>query len=103
MTGSRIAEVQAHWLRCPLQEDEQHTSDFGRLRTFDGVLVRVATDDGLVGWGEAKSAVGSAGECAALVACIERELGPRLIGQDARYVTRLWGTLYPPALLPASA
>ena len=39
-------------------------------------LVRIEADDGSVGWGEAKAAVGSAGSCATLVACINDELGP---------------------------
>ncbi|HEU5103190.1 MAG TPA: hypothetical protein VFU22_29420 [Roseiflexaceae bacterium] len=57
-------------------------------------LVRVTTEDGLIGHGEAKAAVGSAGVCAALVTCVEQELRPLLIGQDARQLARLWEELY---------
>ena len=57
-------------------------------------LVRIEVASGLVGWGESKAAVGSAGTCAALVSCITEELGPQLVGQDARRITRLWEEMY---------
>jgi D-galactarolactone cycloisomerase len=81
-----IADVEARWLHCPIPAQRQHVSDFGRIASFDMALVRVETDDGSVGWGEAKAAVGSAGSCATLVACINDELAPALIGLDARRV-----------------
>lgn len=90
----RIRDVEAFWLHCPIPYEQQHTSDFGRLASFDMTLVRVTTEDGLVGHGEAKAAVGSAGVCAALVTCVEQELRPLLIGQDARQIARLWEELY---------
>lgn len=90
----RIAEVEAVWLRCPLEGAAQHVSDFGRIRTFDAVLVTVTTEDGLVGHGEAKAGVGSAAHCAALAALLRAEFRPLLLGQDPRQVQRLWGSLY---------
>ncbi|MGD2018471.1 MAG: mandelate racemase/muconate lactonizing enzyme family protein [Planctomycetota bacterium] len=90
----KIAAVEARWLRAPIPEEKQHTSDFGRLRTFDAVLVTVRTEDGAEGFGEAKAAVGSAGDCASLVTIVERELGPALIGQDPRNITRAWERMY---------
>ena len=75
----RIRDVEAFWLHCPIPYAQQHVSDFGRLDSFDMTLVRVTTEDGRVGHGEAKAAVGSAGVCAALVACVEQELRPQLI------------------------
>jgi L-alanine-DL-glutamate epimerase-like enolase superfamily enzyme len=94
MSGARIAEVDAVWLRCPLPAARQHTSDFGRLETFDATLVTVTTEDGLRGFGEAKAAVGSAGSGAALAALVREELRPLLVGQDARQVNRLWARMY---------
>lgn len=85
----KITSVQAAWLHVPLAEAQQHTSDFGRLTAFDGVLVTVSTEDGLVGYGEAKPAVGSSGHGAALVAIVEGELAPQLIGQDAAAINAL--------------
>jgi L-alanine-DL-glutamate epimerase-like enolase superfamily enzyme len=90
----KIRRVSADWLHVPIPEDKQHTTDFGRIAAFDSALVRVETEGGLVGFGEAKAAVGSAGTNAALVTCVEQELGPLLIGEDARDISRLWDVMY---------
>lgn len=90
----KITNVEARWLQAPIPETKQHTSDFGRLRVFDMTLVRVETDTGLVGYGEAKAAVGSSGGCAEVVACIKHDLGPELIGRDPREIVRLWEEMY---------
>ena len=90
----KIRSVTATWLHVPIPPEKQHTSDFGRTTSFDSTLVRVETEGGLVGWGESKAAVGSAGTNAALVTCIEKELAPLLVGQDARDVSRLWDLMY---------
>ncbi len=90
----KIRSVDAAWLHCPLDAAKQHVSDFGRIAAFDAVLVTVTTEDGLVGHGEAKPAVGSAGNGAALVAIVERELRPLLVGQDARHIGRAWSRMY---------
>ena len=63
----KIRDVDAVWLHCPLPEKKQHTSDFGRMTAFDGIIVTIRTDDGLVGYGEAKAGVGSTGNGAAVV------------------------------------
>ena len=77
----KIKSVKADWLHVPIPEQQQHTSDFGKTRSFDSTLVRIETEGGLVGFGEAKAAVGSAGTNAALNTMVEDELGP-LLGAD---------------------
>ena len=89
-----IRNVDACWLSVPIPTERQHVSDFGRITSFDMALARIEVASGLVGWGESKAAVGSAGACAALVSCITAELGPQLVGQDARRITRLWEEMY---------
>ena len=89
-----IRRVGARWLSVPIPTERQHVSDFGRIASFDMALVRIEVDGGLVGWGESKAAVGSAGSCATLVSCIEEELAPLLLGQDARQISRLWERMY---------
>jgi L-alanine-DL-glutamate epimerase-like enolase superfamily enzyme len=89
-----IRSVDARWLSVPIPTERQHVSDFGRITSFDMTLVRIEVDGGLVGWGESKASVGSSGSCAALVTCIEAELRPILVGEDARHVTRLWERMY---------
>ena len=59
----KITSSQAWWVQIPIELEQQHVSDFGRLRTFDAAILRLETDDGLIGWGEAKNAAGSAGKC----------------------------------------
>jgi D-galactarolactone cycloisomerase len=90
----RIRDVRATWLRHPIPEASQHVSDFGRLTTFDITLVEVETEEGLIGYGESKGAVGSTANNGAVVASVERELRPLLLGQDARQITRLWEVMY---------
>ena len=90
----KIRSVQATWLHVPIPEAQVQVSDFGRIDSFDTTLVRIETDTGLVGHGEAKASVGSGGVYHSLVAAIERELAPVLIGQDPRDVARLWEVMY---------
>jgi L-alanine-DL-glutamate epimerase-like enolase superfamily enzyme len=94
MSLMRIRSVRATWLHVPIPPDQQHTTDFGRIASFDSTLVRVETESGLIGLGEAKAAVGSAGTSAALCTCIGDELAPLLLGQDARDISRLWDVMY---------
>jgi len=56
--------------------------------------VRVTTNDGIVGWGEGKNAAGSAGNYAALVHMLNHEVGPMLIGRDARDIMPIWELQY---------
>ncbi|HYC45138.1 MAG TPA: mandelate racemase/muconate lactonizing enzyme family protein [Burkholderiales bacterium] len=90
----KISRVEAVWLHVPIPEAQQHVSDFGRMASFDSVLVRIETACGLVGHGEAKEEVGSAANCHALADLINHKFGPLLIGQDPRDITRLAETLY---------
>ena len=90
----KITSVLATWVHVPIPYERQHTSDFGRIASFDSVLVKVETDDGLVGWGEAKAGVGSAASGYGLAAIINRDLAPLLVAQDPRDVSRLWDVMY---------
>ena len=90
----KIRRIRADWLHVPIPEDRQHTTDFGRIAAFE-FDAGAGRDRGRpVGFGEAKAAVGSAGTSAALVTCIEQELAPLLIGEDARDISRLWDVMY---------
>ena len=90
----KIKSVTASWLHVPIPEARQHRTDFGRIDAFDSTLVRVETESGLVGHGEAKAAVGSTGNNRALAALVEHDLGPLIIGEDARDTSRLWDLMY---------
>ena len=90
----KITHIQATWLRCPIPTENQHVTDFGRMQTFDTTLVRIDTDEGVTGYGEAKGAVGSAAICAPIVSVVHEELRPLLLGQDPRNITWLWEQMY---------
>jgi len=89
-----IKSVQAWWVSIPIETARQHRSDFGTLTTFDAAILRIETDDGLVGWGEGKNAAGSAGTYAALVHMLNHEVAPLLIGRHAGDITAIWEMLY---------
>jgi L-alanine-DL-glutamate epimerase-like enolase superfamily enzyme len=90
----RIERVQAWWVRVPIEESRQHRSDFGQVTTFDSAILRIDTDTGLTGWGEAKNAAGSSGTYAALVHMLNHEIGPALLGRDPREPAVIWERLY---------
>ncbi len=90
----KIVKVSADWIHVPIAAERQHRSDFGQVNSFDSALVRIETQGGITGYGEAKAQVGSAADCRAMCALIERELGPILVGEDARDISRLWDTMY---------
>lgn len=90
----RIKNVKAWWVQIPIEEARQHTSDFGRLKSFDAAIVRIETDDGLVGWGEGKNAAGSSGQYGTLVYLLNNEFGPMIIGRDPADITYIWEDLY---------
>ena len=90
----KISKVNATWVHVPIPPERQHTSDFGRTVSFDSVIVKIVTDDGITGWGEAKAGVGSAAECAGLAAIVNQDFAPHLVGQPAGDISRLWDVLY---------
>lgn len=90
----KIKSIDARWLRVPIPEGRQHTSDFGRHASFDTALVRLETECGLVGYGEAKAAVGGTGDYRTLTSIVENDLAPAVIGQDPRDPARLWERMY---------
>lgn len=90
----KIKSVLARWIHVPIPYAQQHVSDFGRIGSFDSVLVRIETECGLVGYGEAKEEVGSEGNSHALVALINRKFAPLLVGEDPRDVNRHWERMY---------
>ncbi|WP_235298744.1 mandelate racemase/muconate lactonizing enzyme family protein [Portibacter marinus] len=90
----KIANVEAFWLSCPIPSEKQHRSDYGLLTHFDMTLVVVTTDSGLQGFGEAKAAVGSSGSCASIVHCVENEIKPKIVGQNAANIHKIWEMVY---------
>ena len=61
---------------CPIPFERQHVSDFGRIASFDMALVRIETDDGLVGWGEPRRPSAAPAAARALVVVHQRRARP---------------------------
>ncbi len=76
----KIKSISAH----PLQYPEPH--DHGKLRII--TLVRVKSEDGAVGWGEAITMFPDAAKATKMV--VEEGYAPLLVGESALDVERLW-------------
>lgn len=50
----KIRDVRAMLLTAPIPEERQYTSDLGTIQNVSAAIVVVQTDEGLVGYGEAK-------------------------------------------------
>lgn len=92
----KIQSVEATPLRWPLQSTgHERVSDYGPHDEAHAVIVRVETDDGLVGHGEVHPGYGyTRGACWSLKAIVERELGPEIIGEDAGRPEYVWEKMY---------
>src|SRR4051812_10810877 len=85
----KIARVQSYVLRCELGEDAFYSSQ-APFPARTSCLVRLETDDGLVGWGEG----GQWGPPEPVAAMIDRVLAPLVIGEDPVAMGVLWEWLY---------
>jgi muconate cycloisomerase len=84
----RITQVEAIPVRVPLSAGMTTRTAHGEHHTSDYVIVRVHTDAGLVGLGEATvSALWSGETSQGTVAAIRGLIGPALIGHDPRRIT----------------
>jgi L-alanine-DL-glutamate epimerase-like enolase superfamily enzyme len=90
----KVTNVRATWVHVPIPLERQHVSDFGKIASFDSVIVKIDTDAGHVGWGEAKAGVGSASSAYGLAAIVNQDFAPLLVGQDPRDISRLWDVMY---------
>ena len=92
----KIASVEAVPLTWHLPETgHQWWSDYGPHTESHAVIVRVTTDEGLVGYGEVHPGYGrTRGACHSARAVVEKELGPEIIGLDPTRPEYIWETMY---------
>lgn len=86
----RIADVRLILADIPVKRP--HTMSFTTLQAVNFVFVRMETDGGLVGWGEAACLGGptwSEESAESVAATIERYIAPWLVGRDATQVEAL--------------
>ncbi|GFG87085.1 mandelate racemase/muconate lactonizing enzyme family protein [Mycolicibacter algericus] len=86
MSGSPITAIEAIPLRIPLKPDLPGAALWGeRVTAADSLLVKVTTDDGIVGWGEAFGLYGTALAAHAL----DELVTPLCLARDAADITAL--------------
>lgn len=89
-TGLRIREVRGFPTSFPVEPEDSVTLGIGRAVKRDAVIVRVTTEDGIVGWGESHH-----GRCPGAVAhLVNTTLRMLVEGQDANDVTGIWKRVY---------
>jgi D-galactarolactone cycloisomerase len=85
----KIRSVTSYILRVPLGDKVFYSSQ-ARFPERNSYLVRIETDNGLVGWGEG----GQYGPPEPVAAVVDHVFGPRLIGRDPAEPVRIWDELY---------
>ncbi len=86
----RIADLRAVPISFPVPADKSVRLGIGRSVKRDSVLVRVETDEGHVGWGEAHH-----GRCPGAVAkLIDTTMRELVLGFDAHDVSGVWARVY---------
>ena len=85
----KIKSIASYPLRVPLGDKTFYSSQ-AAFPERNSYLVRIETDDGLVGWGEG----GQYGPAAPVAACVDAVFAPKLIGRDPTEPVRIWEELY---------
>lgn len=86
----KIRRIQAVPVSYRVPEGQNVTLGIGRAVKRDAVLVKIETDEGLVGWGEAHH-----GRCPGAIAkLIDTTMSELLIGMDAFDVVTAWHRIY---------
>ncbi|HLU01717.1 MAG TPA: mandelate racemase/muconate lactonizing enzyme family protein [Advenella sp.] len=86
----KISSIQAHPISFPVPEEKSVRLGIGKSVKRDAVLVRVQTDDGLTGWGEAHH-----GRCPGAIArLIDTTLSELVVGMDPMNVSGVWSKVH---------
>ena len=90
MNGLRITEIRAFPTSFPVDPKNSVTLGIGRAVKRDAVIVKVETEGGVTGWGEAHH-----GRCPGAVAhLVNTTLRQLVLGQDATDTTGVWKKVY---------
>lgn len=86
----KIADIRAVPISFPVPPEKSVTLGIGRSVKRDSVLVRVETDQGHVGWGEAHH-----GRCPGAIArLVDTTMRELVLGFDARDVVGVWARVF---------
>jgi len=90
MSSLRITEIRAFPTSFPVEPKDSVTLGIGRAVKRDAVIVKVETEGGVIGWGEAHH-----GRCPGAVAhLVNTTLRQLVLGQDANDTTGVWKKVY---------
>ncbi|HEV8260745.1 MAG TPA: mandelate racemase/muconate lactonizing enzyme family protein [Burkholderiales bacterium] len=90
MSSLRITEIRAFPTSFPVDPKDSVTLGIGRAVKRDAVVVKVETEGGVTGWGEAHH-----GRCPGAVAhLVNTTLRQLVLGQDANDTTGVWKKVY---------
>ena len=85
-----IRDIQAYPVSFPVDPKDSVTLGVGRTVKRDAVIVKIVTDSGITGWGEAHH-----GRCPGAVAhIVNTTLKSAVIGRDAHDVNGIWQRMY---------
>ncbi len=84
----KITQVRAIPMSDPVPLERQHRTDLGTKVKSDATLILVETDKGLTGMGVAL------GSPPGVVAIVEPELAPEVVGEDPMFSERLFEKMY---------
>ena len=85
----KISHIKTFTPRLPLGRERFFSSQCA-FPDRNSLLVRVETDDGLVGWGEG----GQYGPPEPVAACVNHVLAPQIMGRSPHEVCRIWEEFY---------
>ena len=86
----KIAEIRAYPTSFPIPEKNRVALGIGTAVKRDAVVVKVVTDEGITGWGEAHHGRAHT----AVAKLIETTLKQLVLGMDALATTAIWEKLY---------
>lgn len=86
----KIVDVRSYVLKSPLADQESFYASQESFSERSSCLVRIETDAGLVGWGEA----GLWGAPEPVAAMIDHVLTPRITGMNPLHMDVIWQKLY---------
>ena len=86
----KIADIVAYPVSVPVPPERQVRLGIGQLVKRDTVIVKVITDDGLVGWGESHHGRAHL----AIAALVNTTLKQLVLGMEASDVNGVWSRIY---------
>jgi D-galactarolactone cycloisomerase len=90
MTSLRITEIRAYPTSFPVDPKDSVTLGIGRTVKRDAVIVKITTEGGIIGWGEAHH-----GRCPGAVAhLVNTTLRQLVLGLDAHDINGVWKRMY---------